>query len=240
MYSYRFSYTDSASAKQVLVKKVLKEGVLFELKTLVDSISGPSTFVTDFYDSFTPINTLRKSVLTDKTKLFFEALRANDSIVLESYQLIKFKKHNSKDIVSVLRDFEFKKERLDIKPHLVKKLIEIDLTTNLSFIKQLYYASYSDPQTQTAILDGLLDSNTEASYNLVLDLMERDLPLNGVGRIFYIYYGKDSLKLKATLFSKILKYSTISEHKQPIYNLLARVKDSGFIKLKNILSTKIN
>ena len=234
IYSYSFSYTDSASAKQVLVKNILKEGVLFELKTLVDSISSPSTFITEFYDTFTPIDTLMgKSVLKDKTNQFFEALRDNDSIVLESYNLIKFKKHNSKDIVSVLKDFEFKKERLDIKSHLVEKLIEIDLKNNLPFIKQLYYDSYSDPQTQASILDGLLDSNNKANYNLALELMERDLPLNSIGSIFYNYYGKDSLQLKATLFPKILQYSTINEYKQPLYNLLARVKDSGFIKLKN-------
>jgi uncharacterized protein YbaP (TraB family)/uncharacterized protein YrzB (UPF0473 family) len=233
-YTFSFSYTDSLSVKQVLVKNILKEGVLFELKTLVDSISGASTFVTEFYDSFTPIDTLMgKSVLNDKSKQFFEALRANDSMVLESYHLVKFKKHNSKDIAAVLKDFEFDKDRLDIKSHLVKKLIEIDLKNNLPFIKELYYDSYSDPQIQTAILDGLLDSNTKASYILALDLMERDLPLNGVGSIFYNYYGKDSLQLKATLFPKILQYSTINEYKQPLYSLLARLKDSGFIKLKN-------
>ena len=233
LYSYSFSYTDSVSAKQVLVKNVLKEGVLFELKTLIDSISGPSTFVTEFYDSFTPKDTiLGKDVLKDKTNQFFEALRANDSIVLESYNLIKFKKHNSSEIVSVLKDFEFEKERLDIKSHLVEQLIEIDLNNNLPFIKQLYQDSYSDPQTQTAILEGLLDSNKKDSYILALELMERDLPLNGVGSIFYNYYGKDSLQLKAFLFPKILQYSTIQEYKQPLYDLLAKVKDSGHVKLK--------
>jgi hypothetical protein len=233
IYSYSFSYTDSASAKQVLVKNVLKEGVLFELSTLIDSIAGPSTFVTEFYDSFTPKDTLLgQSVFKDKTKQFFEALRANDSIVLGSYNLIKFKKHNSKEIVSVLKDFEFEKDRLDIKYHLVEQLIEIDLKNNLPFITQLYHDSYSDPQTQTAILEGLLDSNKKDSYKLALDLMERDLPLNGVGSIFYNYMGKDSLQLKASLFPEILQYSTIQEYKQPLYDLLIRVKDSGHIKLK--------
>ena len=233
VHSYSFSYTDSASAKQVLVKNILKKGVLFELKTLIDSISGPSLFVTEFYDSFTPKDTLLgQSVFNDKTKQFFEALKAKDSIVLESYNLIKFKKHNSKEIVSILKDFEFEKERLDIKSHLVEQLIEIDLKNNLPFIKQLYYDSYSDPQTQTAILEGLLDSNKKDSYSLALNLMERDLPLNGVGSIFYNYFGKDSLELKASLFPKILQYSTINEYKQPLYNLLVRVKDSGHIKLK--------
>ncbi|WP_179353450.1 TraB/GumN family protein [Winogradskyella vidalii] len=233
VYTHRFSYSDSASSKQVLVKNILKEGVLFELKTLVDSISGPSKFVTEFYESFTPKDTLLgKDVLQDKTDLFFKALRANDSIVLESYNLVKFKKHNSKDIIAVLKDFEFDKDRLNIKSHLVEQLITIDLKNNLPFIKQLYHDSYSDPQTQTAILEGLLDSNKKGNYKIALDLMERDLPLGSVGAMFYNYNGKDSLELKASLFPKILEYSTISEYKQPLYTLLAKVKDSGFVKPK--------
>ena len=233
MYAYSLSYTDSASAKQVLVKNILKEGVLFELSTLVDSIAGPSKFVTEFYNTFTPKDTLLgQNVFKDKTKQFFEALKAKDSIILESYKLIKFKKHNSKDIVAILKDFKFEKERLDIKSHLVEQLIKIDLKNNLPFIKQLYQDSYSDPQTQTAILEGLLDSNNKNSYKIALDLMERDLPLGGVGSIFYNYYSKDSLELKASLFPKILQYSTIQEYKQPLYDLLAKVKDSGHIKLK--------
>ncbi|WP_405574836.1 TraB/GumN family protein [Winogradskyella sp. Asnod2-B02-A] len=232
-YTHRFSYSDSSSSKQVLVKNILKEGVLFELKTLVDSISGPSTFVTEFYNSFTPKDTLLgKNVLQDKTKQFFEALRANDSLVFESYNLIKFKKHNSKDIVSILKDFEFDKERLNIKSYLVEQLIEIDLKNNLPFIKQLYHDSYSDPQTQTSILEGLLRSNKKENYKIALELMERDLPLGSVGSMFYNYYKKDSLELKASLFPKILEYSTISEYKQPLYNLLAKVKDSGLVKPK--------
>lgn len=230
---YTFTYTDTASAKQVMVKNILKEGVLFQLKTMVDSMSGPSKFVTEFYNSFTPKDTLLgQSVLKDKTKQFFEALKENDSIILESYNLIKFKKHNSKDIVSLLKDHEFEKERLDIKSHLVEQLIEIDLKDNLEFIKQLYYDSYSDPQTQTSILEGLFDSKKKENFDLAMDLMERDLPLGGIGGIFYNYYRKDSLELKASLYPKILQYSTISEYKQPLYDLLARIKDSGHIQPK--------
>ncbi|QNK76728.1 TraB/GumN family protein [Winogradskyella sp. PAMC22761] len=233
IYMHNFTYSDSSSAKQVLVKNILKEGVLYELKTLIDSISGPSKFVSEFYDSFTPKDTLLgKSVLKDKTNMFFEALKANDSIVLESYGLVKFKKHNSKDIISVLKDFQFDKDRLDIKSHLVEQLITIDLKNNLEFIKQLYLDSYSDPQTQTSILEGLLDSNNKASYKIALELMERDLPLGSVNSMFYNYNSKDSLQLKASLFPKILEYSTIEEYKQPLYTLLAKVKDSGLIRQK--------
>tara|TARA_Y100001934_G_C12261763_1_gene730382 strand:+ start:1 stop:1377 length:1377 start_codon:yes stop_codon:yes gene_type:complete len=217
-----------------MVKNILKKGVLFELKTLIDSISGPSKFVTEFYDSFTPIDTLMgKDVLKDKTRQFFEALKENDSIILESYSLIKFKKYNSRDIVSVLKDFEFDKERLNIKSYLVGQLVEIDLKNNLDFIKQLYYDSYSDPQTQSAILEGLFDTKKKENFELAMDLMERDLPLGGIGSIFYSYAKKDSLELKADLFPEILQYSTISEYKEALYGLLARVKDSGLVKTKD-------
>ncbi|MFD1016927.1 TraB/GumN family protein [Winogradskyella rapida] len=232
-YTHKFTYSDSASAKQVWVKNVLKEGVLYELKTLVDSISGPSTFVTEFYESFAPQDTLLgQNILKDKTPLFFEALKANDSIVLEAYDLVKFKKHNSKDLISVLKTFPFDKNQLNIKSHLVEQLIKIDLKNNLDFIEQLYLDSYSDPQTQSSILEGLLDSNKKASYKIALDLMERDLPLESVSSMFYNYRGKDSLALKASLFPEILEYSTIEEYKQPLYILLAKVKDSGLVKLK--------
>lgn len=234
IYSYSFKYTDSNSAKQVMVKNILKKGVLFELKTLIDSISGPSKFVTEFYDSFTPIDTLMgKDVLKDKTRQFFEALKENDSIILESYSLVKFKKYNGRDIVSVLKDFEFDKERLNIKSYLVGQLVEIDLKNNLDFIKQLYYDSYSDPQTQSAILEGLFDTKKKENFELAMDLMERDLPLGGIGSIFYSYAKKDSLELKADLFPEILQYSTISEYKEALYGLLARVKDSGLVKTKD-------
>ncbi|MEO1030139.1 MAG: TraB/GumN family protein [Bacteroidota bacterium] len=230
---YSFTYTDSNSAKQVMVKNILKKGVLFELRALIDSISGPSQFVTEFYKSFTPIDTLMgKDVLKDKTRQFFKALRDNDSLILESYSLIKFKTYHSRDIVSVLKDFEFDKERLHIKSYLVGQLIDIDLKNHLDFIKQLYYDSYSDPQTQSAILNALFRSNKKENFDLAMDLMERDLPLGGIGGIFYNYYRKDSLELKATLYPKILQYSTINEYKQPLYNLLARLRDSSLIKTK--------
>ncbi|WP_179344709.1 TraB/GumN family protein [Winogradskyella ursingii] len=231
---HSFSYTDSSSSKKVLVKCILKKGVLFELKTLVDSISGPSKFVSEFYNSFTPKDTLLgKDVLKDKTHLFFEALRANDSIILESYKLIKFNKTHVKDLKSVLTNFEFPKDRQNIKSHLAGELIQLDLSNNLSFIEQLYLNSYSDPETQTSILEGLLEANTKPVYKLSLALMERDIPLGNVTGVFYNYGSKDSLKLKASLFPKILEYSSIKEYKQPLYNLLSKVRDSGFLKTKN-------
>ncbi len=238
MHFYQFSYADSNSVKKVMVKNILKQGVLYELKTLIDSLSGPSHFVTEFYNSFTPKDTLLgKAVLEDKTRMFFKALRDKDSIVLESYDLIKFAPKHSKLIVDALKNHEFDKGRLHIKNHLLKELIKIDSKKHISFIKELYYSNYSNPVIQTGILEALLDSNNSSNYSIVLELMERDLPLANVSQIFY-NYRKDSLELKASLFPKILQYSTIKEYKQPLYNLLARVKDSGYVNTKHLSNYK--
>ncbi len=235
IYTYTFKYWDSTSAKNILIKNILKKGTLFQLKTLIDSISGPSKFVTEFYDSFSPMDTLLgKNVLADKTNLFFKALKDNDSITLASYDLIKFKKHNVKEMIQLLKTHDFPKERLKIKSYLIKEIIKLDLDNNLPFIKQLYIDSYSDPQAQITILDGLLDANKTASYKLLIDLMDKDLPLSSsrIGSIFYSYGKKDSLALKQTLFPDLLKFTSIEEYKQPIYNLLSKLKDSSLIKPK--------
>ena len=236
IHTFSFEYWDPKSAKRVLVKNVLKDGVLFELKALTDSIAEPSKYITEFYDSFTPSDTLLgKSVLEDKTQLFFNALKENDSISFESYDLIKFKKQHIKDIIQIVKEHDFDKERLDIKSHLTKEIITLDLKNNMAFLKTLYKDSYSDPKTQIAILDGLLEANTKSSYALFLELMAEDLPLssNKINSVFYSYPKKDSLDLKRTLYPNLLKYTSIDEYKQPIYGLLSKLKDSALIKPKS-------
>lgn len=113
---------------------------------------------------------------------------------------------------------------------MVEEFIKIASKNDITFIKQLYLDSYADPDTQTAILEGLLDANKSETQAIALQLMERDLPLGYVSSIFYNSTTKDSLELKAKLFPKILEFSTIKEYKQPLYKLLSKLKDSSKIQ----------
>ncbi|QIJ88789.1 hypothetical protein C7H62_0980 [Mesoflavibacter sp. HG96] len=231
-YYYEYSIKDSFSAKEILVKNILKKGALFQLKTLTDTISGPSKFITTFYDTFDPLDTLLgKSVFTDKTNIYFEALKNNDSIILKADSKIKFSKSNASTIIDIIKNFDFPDNKKDIKTYLIEQLSTLEDSRTNAFLKQLYIDSYSNPDIQTTILKSLIKSKTKKSYDQFLELLSKDLPLdNSVNYMFYSY--KDSLQLKKSLFPDVLQYTTIEEYKAPIYKLLTRLKDSSIVKTK--------
>lgn len=231
-YIYEYALKDSASSKAIIVKKILKKGVLFDLKTLVDTISRPSKFITEFYDSFTPKDTLLgESVFKDKTSKFFTALKNNDSIILNGFNKVKFNDENSKQLIDVIKYFEFPENRTKVKTHLVYELGQLNNPLILPFLKQLYRDSYTSPKIQIAILKSLMDSKDSNSYKTVLKLIETDLPLNkSIPSLFKTK--KDSLELKKALFPELLNYISVPEYKNPIYKLLTQLVDSNIINPK--------
>ena len=233
-YSYSYTLTDSLSAKSIKVKHILKKGVLFTIKSLNDSISKPSSFISNFYETFKPIDTIMgETVFKDKTQRFFEALKKDDSIVINTYNLLKFNKSHTNTIMDLVKNFEFPENKEDIKINLISELIELEDPKVLPFLKNLYADSYSSPKIQTTILKALLNKKQNKYYKNVLALMRKDLPLEqyGVRSLFYTY--KDSLELKKDLFPELLEYTSVQEYKEPVYNLLARLKDSSIVKYKD-------
>ncbi|WP_241148031.1 hypothetical protein [Lacinutrix jangbogonensis] len=234
IYTYRYTLTDSLSAKSIKVKHILKKGVLFTIKSLNDSITKPSPFITNFYETFKPIDTMMgATVLKDKTQQFFEALKKDDSIVIDTYDLLKFNTSHTNTIMELLKNFDFPENKESIKTDLISELMLLNATKALPFLKDLYANSYSDPKIQTSILKALLNKKEEKYYKDVLALMRKDLPLEqyALKSLFYTY--KDSLELKKELFPELLEYTSVQEYKEPIYNLLARLKDSSIIKPKD-------
>lgn len=233
-YTYSYTLTDSLSAKAIRVKHIVKKGVLFTIKSLNDSINEPSPFIKNFYETFKPIDTIMgETVFTDKTQRFFEALKKDDSIVMNTYNLLKFNKSHTNTIMDLIENFEFPENKENIKTNLINELIELEDNKVIPFLKNLYVDSYSNPRIQTTILKALLNKKDKKSHQDVLALMQKDLPLEqyDVQSLFYTY--KDSLELKKDLFPELLEYTNIQEYKEPVYNLLARLKDSSIIKPKD-------
>ena len=233
-YTYSYTLTDSLSAKSIKVKHIVKKGVLFTIKSLNDSINKPSSFITNFYETFQPVDTIMgETIFKDKAQRFFEALKKDDSIVMNTYDLLKFNISHTNTIMDLVKNFEFPENKESIKTNLISELIKLDDPKVVSFLKNLYMESYSDPKIQTTILKALLNKKDKNSYKDVLALMEKDLPLEqyAVRSLFYTY--KDSLELKKSLFPALLEYTSVQEYKEPIYNLLAQLKDSSAIKPKD-------
>ena len=231
----QLTLVDTASTRGILIKNVLKDGLLYEIKAVIDTTAKPSKFITDFYDHFTPMDTvIGKSLLADKSPEFFKALRNNDSIALNGYPFIHFDAKHIDSLKYYISQFEFKEAQKPIQAYLIQELAEIDTAESIEFYRNFYAQSYNNSTAQAKVLQAIAQKKTPKAAQQLLDLMAVDLPL--VSSSFEIYQifkpYMDSLPLGKKLYPKILDYSTIEEYKSPIFSLLASLKSEKMIKPK--------
>jgi hypothetical protein len=230
---YSYCLKDSLSSKAIKVKNILVQGAIYELKTLVDTAYSETKFVKEFYNSFKPKDTLLgKSLFVDKTAQFFTALKNKDSIALEGYDVVNFKKKHTKILMEVLESYEFAENQLVIKKHLIKELGKFKTKKVKRFLNNLYINSFKNPENQIAIINSILNSKSKESYARFLKLLEADIPLSSskfeINRM--INSVGDTLSITKILFPDILNYATIEEYKEPIYKLLVNLTEKGLIK----------
>lgn len=228
--------TDTASTRGILIKNIVKGGLLYEIKALIDTVRPPSKFVTDFFNNFTPYDTVvGSSILSDKTSDFFQAIRQNDSIVHDGYTFLKFNKKHADSLKYYISEFDFKDNQKYLQAHIIQKLAEMPDVDATNFFENYYARSYNNSKAQTKILQAISKKQNERSLELLLRLMSTDLPLvsskQEIQNIFQPYL--DSLPLARKLFPEILDYSAIEEYKSPIFSMLAKLKARGLIKPKS-------
>ena len=228
--------TDTASTRSILVKNVVKNGLLYEVRTVTDIFETPSPFVTKFYENFRPSDTLiGKDILKDKTPEFFEALRNNDSILINGYRFITFGKKHIDSLKHYIATFDFPDDKKNIQAYLIQNLGKLDSPEVMPFLKRFYVSSYNNSNAQTKILQAITKKADETSVSHLLELLSKDLPLVSnkfeIQTIFKPYM--DSLELAKKLYPELLDYSTIQEYKSPIFSMLAQLKAKGSVKPKS-------
>ncbi len=231
-------FTDTLTGRSVWLKKILAHDRKYSLRTLTDSLHEPSEFVKQFYESFTPYDTLLgQDVLEDKIPAFLEALRQNDSLVFDTYRILDIRRSHFGLLRRFIRDFHFPKDKQKIRNFLVENIagqIDKDDTGTLDFLDSLYTASYDNSYLQLAILNGLA-SNRENFYKKILELLEKDLPITTDESDISDLFDRinDHLPQAKNLFPGLLDFTTVSEYKEPIYYQLSVLKDSGYINKKH-------
>lgn len=232
----QLTLTDTASSRGVIIKNVLKGGLLYEIKAQVDTVDAPSRFVTEFFDNFTLLDTLiGQDILSDRAPAFFEALRKNDSIVLNGYTYIDFKEKHVDSLKHYIANFVYPDDKKHLQAYLIQKLGKMKSPDVVPFLKSFYGKSYNNSNAQTKILQSVSCKADENSVKLLLELLSQDLPLVSntfeISRIFKPY--RDSLPLAKKLYPELLDYSAIEEYKSPIFSILAKLQAKGLVKPKS-------
>ena len=227
IHELEFIATDSLSSRGILVKNIARGGLLYELKSIIDTAKVPSKFVHEFYNNFQPLDTIiGKDFIRDKSTEFFAALRAKDSIILKGYRFPFYNESHVDSLKHYIANFDFDSDTRHIQSHLIQKLGGLDNSTIWDFFSQFYKLCYGNSMAQVKILQSLSKHQNEKATELLLQLMAQDLPLvansKEISKIFKPY--RKNLELAKTLYPEILEYTAVHEYKMEIISLLAELK----------------
>jgi uncharacterized protein YbaP (TraB family) len=176
--------TDTGSSRLILSRAFYKDGHMFTITTLTDTLSARSSFIDKFFTSFAPVDTLKKeSLFTRKSAQFFDDYFSTDSAVAKKARKNLYNiEFDSLDVALLKMAIERvnwnTKDYLDVKKHFINELSQLEDSTITPFLRDLYWKIKDSADLQTEILEALLRQETQASFIAFKDLIIQEPPID--------------------------------------------------------------
>jgi uncharacterized protein YbaP (TraB family) len=241
--------SDTNSNRRIGVTKVLKGSMVYTLKYLSDKerLDGEnikSEFFRTFVESFELLDTtIGRPITEPRGKLWMSDLQGDDSLkqeyALSEIGSVLLVDSDAPGLIKIIESFKHDDFDLDDRSELLVDLARLKHPAVLPYLDKVYRRSIDTAQLQMAVLEGLASRRDKMSSRLSKELLEFETPLvpsNDVAS--WTRDMLDSLRLYKDFFPYLYKYTAYPEYKNPVYNLLANMVDSGVIKPKKIKKYK--
>ena len=175
--------SDTGSSRAIWFKAYYKDGVTFTLTSLTDTLTPPSDFVRQFYETFTPADTLNGiNPFAKKSALFFGDLRSKDSVIrkkaLNTISEIYLDSTDLPELKSAIMACNWEQKKyLNTKKELIGKLGEIKTRASADYLRELYYSLGDTVQLVYPVLRGLLLHRNEYAYELFRTIIASEPPV---------------------------------------------------------------
>jgi uncharacterized protein YbaP (TraB family) len=245
VFTWELILTDTGSSRGIYTKYLVKNRVIYSLKSCIDTSTGPSKFVSEFYKTFWPTDTIiGLSLFVNKADMFFEELWGNDSLAkeqaLKSINKIQFENKHIPDLIKTIQHFTHKDYSTDDKAKLVYKLGKLKGPEILPFYKKYYMAMVDTPLVQVNILQALGRQKSITAINLFMELIVAETPLlysnYEMAHIFWAL--NDSLPIAKKTFPMIMEFTQYPEYKSYVYRFVGELLDSGELKTSDLAKFK--
>jgi len=240
--------TDSNSSRTIWVKTFYRDGIVFTIKTETDSLSKPSSFLSNFFTSFLPADTIKGTDLSKKkSEVFFEDLFTDDTTVRKSAIAgVNTASFDSTDLIQLKKaigSLNWKdKNYLNAKKDFIDQLGTVPSQQTSLYLKDIFYAAGDTVDLQYKALENLLSQQTKYSFSIFRDIVLNDPPIlnlnsspgndeNFVEETFLegLY---DSLALTSYIAKDLLPLINIDDYKYPIIQLLAKLVENNLMSYK--------
>jgi uncharacterized protein YbaP (TraB family) len=255
---WEYILSDTNSSRIVHTKTVYKNGAAYFLLSEGDTLSAPSAFVTSFFDSFAPSDSLEGyNPFQKKTaaflKDFFSADTAAHKRTLHYADQLK---PDSADLLSMQKLINSvnwnDRKYLETKKTFIASLANIKTNSCSDFLKTVYYAAGDTLELQYAALETLLRQTTLYSFSVFQSIIAAEPPVLTIGNNSYNSWESrvlsryrvrsnsesngsfldelnDSLQLTHSILPGLLPLLDIEDYKPVIMSLLGKMVDSSLI-----------
>ncbi len=234
-----FLLSDTGCARRMMYKMVLHNKTMYTLKASYDSVLGPGDFITTFFESFQPTDTIFQYFhFSNRDEAFIDVLMNGDSTerahAVGIISEMDFSAEASSSIRKVLQNvphFPKQKDRDLVVEKLTTGLTSDTSAACIDFITQSFYANSDSTIYQIELLRVLARMKTQNSFNAYKRLILDEPPIlsnrnntAGFGLL------SDSLKMAALMIPELMQLLALNEYEEAVYTLLATAIDSNFIK----------
>lgn len=217
---------DTASSNIIKRKYILKDGLLFCLSAVCDSINGTKGWTEDFLNTFKHKDTtFTKPIFENKITTLLKDLSSTDSSLKyaakQSLSSNAWDKAYSKTIFDYYQSPDFLKLDEETRAILLVNGGTFKDDKLIPIFKKLF-TTYSDSSyMQICIIKGLGLIKTKSSFNTIYELLKSQTPLTGdetnITDILTPLY--DSLELCSNYFPGLFTLTRFEEYKNPIHQL---------------------
>jgi len=178
-----FQLSDTNSSRLVWTKSFYKNGVGFFLATEGDTLTGPSSFIKSFFDTFDPADTLSGfNPFIKKSTAFFSDFFSADTLVrkgaVNSIAQVKLDSSDFQQLRNAINSVNWAdKKYLQTKKSLINKLGDLSNHECSDFLKQLYYAAGDTIEIQYAALESLLQQQTQYAFSVFKNILTVEPPI---------------------------------------------------------------
>lgn len=175
--------SDTNSSRLIWTKSFYRSGISFLLAAEGDTLTAPSSFVQDFFETFTPSDRLKGfNPFEKKSTAFFEDFFSNDTLVHKrAVKAIDQLKLDSADLPNLEKAISTAnwsdRKYLEIKKSLISKLGDMESQASSDFLKEIYYAEEDTVDVQYTVLESLLQQQTQYAFTVFKDIITAEPPV---------------------------------------------------------------
>jgi uncharacterized protein YbaP (TraB family) len=176
--------TDTGSSRLILNKWIYTKGHFFTLTALTDTLSARSSFLQNFFNTFTPADTLKgESIFEKKTEKFFNDYFSTDSATAKKARKALYEmEFDSLDVPHIKKALARinwnTKNYLQSKKYFIQHLGALKEPTVVPFLKELYFKVKDTAELQQTILNALLEQKNKDAFVAFKDLILQEPPIS--------------------------------------------------------------